>query len=101
MNLTSNDTHPAHETVRMPLTVERRYIILHNSTVAAAAFGRKHIKIILAAIWLAVPFVKAFLTELFTALGAEEVFGVPSLLQSGHAFLKEKHFFCSHPRANL
>ncbi|TGZ55130.1 Uncharacterized protein DBV15_10022 [Temnothorax longispinosus] len=87
-----HDTYPAHEAVRMPLTVESRYIILHDSTVAAAALGREHVEIVLAAVGLAVPFMEALLAELLTALGTEEVFGVPSLLQGGHAFLEEKHF---------
>lgn len=84
----------------MPLTVKRRYIIFHDSAVAAATLGCEHIEVILAAIGLAVPLVEAFLAELLAALGTEEVLGVPSLLQGSHAFLKEKTFL-SHPRTNL
>lgn len=84
------ETYPADEAVRMPLAVERGYIILHNSAIAAAAFGREHVEIILATVRLAVPLVEAFLAELFAALGAEEVLSMPSLLQSRHAFLKKK-----------
>jgi len=77
----------------MPLTVERRYIILHDSAVAAAALGREHIEVVFAAIGLAIPLVETLLAELLATLGAEKVLGVPGLLQSGHTFLEEKHFF--------
>lgn len=87
-----DDTYPTDEAVRMPLTVERRYIILHDSAITATALGREHIEIVLTAVGLAVSLVEALLAKLLTALGAEEMFGVPSLLQGSYAFLKENIF---------
>lgn len=81
------DTYPADETIRMPLAVERRYIIFHNSAIATATFRREHVEIVLAAVGLAISLVEALLAELLAALSAEEVLGVPGLLQGGHAFL--------------
>lgn len=80
---------PAHETVRMPLTVKCRYVILHDSAVTPAALRSEHIEIILPAVRLAVPLVEALLAELFAALSAEEVLGVPGFLQGGHAFVED------------
>jgi len=90
------DTYPADKAVRMPLTVECRYIVFHDSAVAATAFRCEHVEIILAAVGLAVSLVETFLAELLTALGAKEVFGVPSLLQSGHTFLEKNIFSYIH-----
>lgn len=72
----------------MPLAVQRRYVVLHDGAVAAAALRCEHIEVVLPAVRLAVPLVEALLAELLAALGAEEVLRVPGLLQGGHAFLK-------------
>lgn len=82
------DTHPADEAVRMPLAVQRRYIILHDGAVTAAALGREHVEVVFATVGFTVPLVEAFLAELFAALSAKEVLGVPGFLQGGNAFLK-------------
>lgn len=87
------ETYPADEAVRMPLAVERRYIVLHDSAITAAALRGEHVKVVLAAVRFTVPLVKALLAELFAALGAEEVLGMPGLLQGSHAFLETKHEF--------
>ncbi|KYQ50319.1 hypothetical protein ALC60_10633 [Trachymyrmex zeteki] len=92
------DTYPADKAVRMPLTIKRRYIIFHDSAVATTALGCKHVEVVLAAVRLAVPLVEALLAELLAALSAKEVLGVPGLLQGGHTFLEEKHFFQIHQR---
>ncbi|KYM93561.1 hypothetical protein ALC62_15919 [Cyphomyrmex costatus] len=89
------DTYPADEAVRMPLTIKRRYIIFHDSAVATTALGCKHVEVILAAIRFAVSLVEALLAELLAALGAEEVFSVPGLLQGGHTFLEKNISFKS------
>lgn len=80
-------TYPANETVRMPLAVERGDIIFHNRPIAGAAFWREHIKVIIPTIGLALLLVETFFPELLSALSAEEVLHMPSLFQSGHAFL--------------
>lgn len=74
----------------MPLGVERGYVVLHDGFVAPAAFGSEHVKIVRATVRLPVPFMEAILPELLPALGAEEMLGMPGLLQSRHAFLKGK-----------
>ena len=79
---------PADETIRMPLTIERRYVILHNGAITAAALRREHVEVVLAAVRLAVSLVEALFAELLAALSAEEVLGVPGLLQGGHAFIE-------------
>jgi len=81
---------PADEAIRMPLAVERRYVILHDGAIASAALWRKHIEVILPAVGLAVPLVKAVLAELLAALSAEEVFRVPRLLERCHAFIENR-----------
>lgn len=64
----------------MPLAVQRGYIVLHDGSIAATALGREHVEVVLAAVGLAVPLVEALFAELLTALGTEEVLGVPGLL---------------------
>jgi len=76
----------------MPLAVECRYVILHNGAITAAALRSEHVKIILATIRLAVSLVEALFAKLLAALSAEEMLGMPGLLQSSHAFLKKISF---------
>lgn len=71
----------------MPLAVERGDVIFHNRPIAGAAFWRKHIEIIIPTVGLALLLMETFLAELLPTLGAEEVLHMPSLFQSGHAFL--------------
>lgn len=74
----------------MPLAVEGGDVVLHDGPVAAAALGREHVEVVVAAVGLAVTLVEALLAELLAALCAEEVLRVPGLLQRGHTFLKPK-----------
>lgn len=71
----------------MPLTVECGNVVFHDGTAASAAFGREHVEIIIATVWLAFAFMEALVSKLFPALSAEEMLSVPSLLQSCHTFL--------------
>lgn len=71
----------------MPLAVKSGDVILHDGTVATSAFGRELIEVIVSAVGLSFTLMEALLSELLAALGAEEVLGVPGLLQSCHAFL--------------
>jgi hypothetical protein len=82
--------YPANKTVRMPLAVEGRYVVLHDGAVASAALGGEHVEVVVPAVGLAVPLVEALLAELLAALGAEEVLRVPGLLERGHAFLRRQ-----------
>lgn len=82
--------YPAHKAVRMPLRVQRRNVILHDGAVAAVALGRKHVKVVVATVRLAVALMEAILAKLLAALGAEKVLRVPCLLQRGDAFLYRK-----------
>lgn len=81
------DTYSAHETVGVELAVERWNVIFHDRTIAAGTFGRKHVKVVVAAIWLSIAFMETVVAELLSALGTEEVLGVPGFVQSSHAFL--------------
>lgn len=74
----------------MPLAVQRRDVVLHDGATAAAAFGGKHVEIVVAAVGLALALVEALIAKLLAALGAEKVLSVPRLLQSRHAFLSTK-----------
>lgn len=82
------ETHSAYEAVCVPLGRQGGNIVFHDGAVASAAFGGEHVEVVVAAIWPAVLLVEALLAELFAALGAEEVFCVPGLLQCGNAFLR-------------
>lgn len=73
----------------MPLGVECGDVVLHDCAVARAAFRRKHVEVVVAAVGLAVALMEPLLAELLAALGAEEVLHVPGLLQRRHAFLKQ------------
>lgn len=64
----------------MPLCVERGDVVFHDGFVAAAAFGREHVKVVSAAVWLAVPLVETIFAKLLATLGTEEVLCVPCLL---------------------
>lgn len=72
----------------MPLAAERRHIVLGDWPLAAAAFRREHVEVVVATERLAVLLVKALLAELLAALCAEKVLRVPCLLQRRHAFIE-------------
>jgi hypothetical protein len=74
----------------MELTVERGNVVLHDSTVAAGAFWREHVEVVVAAVGLAFTFVEAIVTKLLAALGAEKVLGMPGLVEGGDTFLRRK-----------
>lgn len=80
--------YPAYEAAGVPLSGQGRHVVLHYGTGASTAFGGEHVEVIVPAVRPALPLVESFLAELFAALGAEKVFGVPSLFQGRHAFLK-------------
>lgn len=82
-------TNPADEAVGMPLGAEGGHVVLHDGAVAAAALGSEHVKVVVTAVRLAVALVEALLAKLLAALRAEEVLGVPGLLQSRHTFLQQ------------
>lgn len=84
------NTYPAHETIRMPLTIQGRDIVFHYGTIASTAFGGKHIEVIVATIGLAITLVESLLAELLTALGTEEMLCMPSFLEGCHAFLQKR-----------
>lgn len=81
-------THPAYEARRMPLRFQRRHVILHYGTGTSFAFGREIVEIVVATVRFTVALVEAVVAELFAALGAEKVLGVPRLVQRCHAFLR-------------
>lgn len=72
----------------MPLGVEGGNVVLHDGRVAARTLGGEHVVVVLAAVRLSVAFVEALLAERVSALRAEEVFGMPRLVQRCHAFLQ-------------
>lgn len=74
----------------MPLVVQSGNVVFHDGPIAAAALGREHIEVVVPAIRFAFALMEALLAELFAALGAEEVLGVPGLLQSSNTFLLTK-----------
>lgn len=76
----------------MPLAVKRWDVVLHDSAVAASAFGRELIEVVVSAVGLSFAFMEALLSELLAALGAEEVLGMPGLLQGCYAFLQQEQF---------
>lgn len=82
-------TYPANKAISMPLTVQSRYIILHNWPVTATTFWCKHIKIIIPAVWFAIPLMESFFPKLFSTLSTKEMFSVPSLFKSSYTFLKK------------
>jgi len=82
------DAYPADETAGMPLGGQGRHVVLHYGLAAPSALGREHVEVIVSTVRPAFALVESFLAELFAALSAEKVFGVPSLLQGCHAFLK-------------
>jgi hypothetical protein len=73
----------------MPLTVQSRDIILHNRPVTATTFGCKHVKIIIPTVWFAIPLMESFFPKLFSTLGTEEMFSVPSFFKGSYTFLKK------------
>jgi hypothetical protein len=72
----------------MPLGGQGRHVVFHYGLGAPSALGREHVEVIVSTVRAAFALVESFLAELFAALGTEKVFGVPSLLQGCHAFLK-------------
>lgn len=74
----------------MPLGIQSRDVVLHDSTVATVALWSEHLEVIGFAVWLAITFMEPILSKLLTTLSAEEVLGMPGLVQSGDAFLKRE-----------
>lgn len=74
----------------MPLRVQCRNIILHYSAITAIALGRKHIEIIVAAVWFAVALMEALFAKLLATLSTEEMLRMPSFLQRGNTFLRNE-----------
>lgn len=72
----------------MPLSGQRRHVVLHDGTRATAAFRCKHIEVIVPAVRPTFPLVETLLAKLFATLRAEKMFRMPRLLQRRHAFLK-------------
>lgn len=81
---------PTDETVRVPLAVESRDVVLHDGPVAPVAFRCEHVEVVVAAVRLAVALVEPVLAELLAALGAEEVLGVPRFFQCRHTFIQDR-----------
>lgn len=80
---------PAHKAFRVPQGVEGRDVVLQDGTGTAATLGRKHIKIILPAVRLAVFLMEPFWTKEGSTLGTEEVFRVPRAVQRCHHFIQD------------
>lgn len=72
----------------MPLGGQGRHVALHYGLAAPSALGREHVEVIVSTVRSAFALVESFLAELFAALSAEKVFGVPGLLQGCHAFVE-------------
>lgn len=74
-----------HEAFRMPLCIQRRDKVLHDGPIATTASRSKHVKVVIATVGPAVLLVKAVLSKRLAALGTEEVFRVPGLVQGCYA----------------
>lgn len=81
---------PANKAISMPLTVQSRDIILHNWPVTATTFWCKHIKIIIPTVWFAIPLMESFFPKLFSTLGTEKMFSVPSFFKCSNTFIKNR-----------
>lgn len=78
----------AYEALRVPLSTQRRYIVLHDWSIARATLGSKHFEVILPAVCPPFLFVKTFFPERAAALSAKEMLGVPGLVESRDTFVK-------------
>lgn len=74
----------------MPLSIESWDVIFHNSSIASAAFWCKHVKVVTSAVGFTITLMEALLAKLLTTLSTEEMFCMPSFLQSRHTFLQKK-----------
>lgn len=83
------ETYPTNETVRVPLAIQCRNVVVHDRAIARATFWGEHVEIVFAAVWFALPFMKTVFSKLLPALSAKEVLHVPGLLQSCNTFLKK------------
>ena len=70
---------PAHETVRVPLRVQSRDVVLSDGVVAASALWGEQIEVVLPAVRFAIHLVVTLLSELGTTHAAEKVLRVPRL----------------------
>ena len=73
-------TYLTDKTLGMPLGIQRRDEVLHNGPVTAPASRSEHVKVVVAAIGLAVLLVETVVAERLPALSAEEVFRMPRLV---------------------
>lgn len=83
------EAFPAHEALRMPEGVEGRDVVLQDGPGTAATLGRKHVKVILPAVGLAIFLMEPFRTEEGATLGTEEVLGVPRSVKGCHHFIQD------------
>lgn len=68
---------PANKALRVPQSVQSRYIILQDGMGASTTFGGKHVKVILTTIGLTIPLMEAFWAKKCSALCTEEMFRMP------------------------
>lgn len=65
-------THPADETLGVPEATQRRDVVLQNGSSTTAAFGRKHVEVILPAVGFTVLLMKTFAGSQTEALNSHE-----------------------------
>lgn len=82
------ETFPADEAFGMPECVEGRDVVLQDGTGTATTFGGKHVEVILSTERLSILLMKTFRSKKGSTLGAEEVFRMPSLIQSSDNFIQ-------------
>jgi hypothetical protein len=71
----------ANEAIGMPLRIERGNVVIRYGLIATSALGREQIKVVGAAVHLAILFVEAVVIERLAAVGTEEVLRVPGLVK--------------------
>ena len=77
------------KTAGVPLRIEGRYEVLCDGIAASATFGGVLLKITIFTEGLLVFFMKSILSKLLSAVGAEEVFGMPGLVEGRNAFVQD------------
>lgn len=80
---------PADEAFGMPECIESGDVVLQDGTGTATTFRGKHVKVILSAERLSILLMEAFRSKKGSTLGTEEVFRMPSLIQSSNNFIQD------------
>lgn len=81
-------TYHTDKTLRVPVLIQGRNIVIYDGIMATTTLGSKHGKVVIRAIGLPILLMKAAVHKIFATLMTEEMFRMPGLFQGSDATLR-------------